>query len=113
MKIYNKSCCITGLNIPEINIASHIIPWAKDEAKRLDPTNGLCLSATYDAAFDGNLISLDDDYRIIRSKNIREYSTTECVNEYFIKKEGMKINLPDKYKPNKDYLAVHRQRGEY
>ena len=113
LSIYNQSCCITGLNIPEINRASHIIPWAADETKRLEPANGLCLSATYDAAFDRNLITLDDDYRIILSKNIREYATVECVNEYFIKKEGMKINLPDKYKPNKDYLAIHRQCGEY
>lgn len=113
LSIYNQSCCITGLNIPAINRASHIIRWADNAEKRLDPTNGLCLSATYDAAFDRNLISLDDDYCIILSKNIREYSTNECVNEYFIKKEGVKINLPDKFKPNKDYLAEHRAKGEY
>ncbi len=113
LQLYNQSCCITGLNIPEINRASHIIRWADDDKKRLDPTNGLCLSATYDAAFDRNLISLDDDYRIILSKNIRDYTTNESVKEHFLKKEGVKINLPDKYKPNKDYLAVHRQCGEY
>jgi len=113
LSIYNQSCCITGLNIPDLNRASHIIPWSKDEAKRLDPTNGLCLSATYDAAFDRNLISLDDDYRLILSKNLREYATNNCVKEYFLKKEGMKIDLPEKYKPNKDYLTVHRNQGDY
>jgi len=113
LSIYNQSCCITGLNIPEINRASHIIPWAKDEKKRLDPTNGLCLSATYDAAFDRNLISLDDDYRIILSKNLRDYVTNKSINEYFLKKEGMTINLPNKFKPNKNYLAEHRKHGQY
>lgn len=113
MSIYNQSCCITGLNIPEINRASHIIPWAEDETKRLDPSNGLCLSATYDAAFDRNLISLDDDYRIILSKNIHDYSSSECVKKYFIKKEGTKISLPSRYKPNKAYLAEHRKKGDY
>ena len=29
--------------------ASHIVEWAKDKANRLNPENGLCLSATYDA----------------------------------------------------------------
>lgn len=113
LKIYNQSCCITGLDIPEINRASHIIPWAEDDSKRLDPRNGLCLSATYDAAFDRNLISLDEDYRIIVSKNIKEYGTKRCVKEYFVDKEGMKITLPETYKPSKENLAAHRNNGEF
>jgi len=111
LKIYNQSCCITGLNIPEVNRASHIIPWAADASKRLDPRNGLCLSATYDAAFDRNLISLDDDYRMIVSNDIKEHYSNESVTEYFLSKEGMEIMLPAKYKPGKDYLAVHRDKG--
>ena len=108
LRIYNQSCCITGLNIPEINRASHIVPWAENKKIRLDPANGLCLSATYDAAFDKHLISLDDDYRIIISKTINDYYTSNSANEYFIKKQGMKINLPNTYKPNKDFLEIHR-----
>jgi len=111
LKIYNQSCCITGLNIPDVNRASHIIPWAEDASKRLDPRNGLCLSATYDAAFDRCLISLDDEYRMIISSDIKEHYTNESVNEYFVRKEGTQITLPASYKPSKDYLAVHRARG--
>lgn len=113
LKIYNQTCCITGLNIPEINRASHIIPWAKDASKRLDPRNGLCLSATYDAAFDRNLISLDDDYRIIVSKEISDHYTRESVSEYFMRKEGVKIKLPESYLPHKKYLSEHREIGTY
>ncbi|MFT6908397.1 MAG: putative restriction endonuclease [Oleiphilaceae bacterium] len=108
LKIYNQSCCITGLNIPEINRASHIVPWVDDKTIRLDPANGLCLSATYDAAFDKHLISLDEDYRIIISKNINDFYTSNSVNEYFIKKKGVKINLPNSYLPKKSYLEIHR-----
>lgn len=111
LKIYNQSCCITGLDIPEVNRASHIIPWAEDVSKRLDPRNGLCLSATYDAAFDKNLISLDDQYRMIISKDITDYYTSESVKEYFINKEGIKITLPSSYYPHKDYLENHRSKG--
>ncbi len=113
MEIYSHSCCITGLNIPQVNRASHIVPWADDANKRLDPSNGLYLSATYDAAFDKNLISLDDDYRIILAKGIKDHYTRESVNEYFIKKEGMKISLPKKYLPNKEYLVQHRKSGGF
>jgi len=113
LRIYNKSCCITGLNIPEVNRASHIIPWAEDKTIRLDPRNGLCLSATYDAAFDKHLISLDDDYRLVLSKGIADYYTNESVQAYFKDKEGMPIMLPSKYLPNKTNLAVHRKNGEF
>lgn len=108
LQIYNQSCCITGLNIPEVNRASHIVPWVDDKRIRLDPANGLCLSATYDAAFDQHLISLDEDYRIILSKHINDFYTTSSVNEYFIKKQGLKINLPNSYQPKKSYLEIHR-----
>jgi len=113
LKIYDHSCCITGLNIPEINRASHIIPWAKDTRKRLDPRNGLCLSATYDAAFDRNLISLDDDYRMIVSKEISDFYTRGSVREYFMKKEGQQIRLPESYLPNREYLREHRKIGSF
>jgi putative restriction endonuclease len=108
LKIYNSTCCITGLNVPEINIASHIVPWVEDKKIRLDPANGLCLSATYDAAFDKHLISLDEDYRLIISKNINDFFTSSSVNEHFKKKQGMKIALPSHYQPNQTYLEAHR-----
>lgn len=109
--IYSDTCCITGLTIPQVNRASHIIPWSEDEAKRLDPSNGLYLSATYDAAFDQRLISLDDDYRIILSKDIKEYCPSESVKTYFLRVEGNQIALPKRYLPNKEYLEVHRKKG--
>jgi len=40
---YESKCCLTGIAAPELLRASHIIPWSKSEARRLDPHNGLCL----------------------------------------------------------------------
>ncbi|MFT5116209.1 MAG: putative restriction endonuclease [Parasphingorhabdus sp.] len=113
LKIYNESCCITGLDIPEVNRASHIIPWSEDLSKSLNPRNGLCLSATYDAAFDKKLISLDEDYRIIISKEISDYYSNSSVEAYFYKKEGQKITLPNSYLPHQDYLEDHRRKGNF
>lgn len=111
--IYNDSCCITGLNLPELNIASHIVPWGEDEKIRLDPSNGLLLSATYDAAFDRHLISFDDDYRLLLSKKLRDYCTSVCFREYFLDKQGEEISLPNRFLPNKKYLEKHRSLGEF
>ena len=38
---YNNRCCITGISNPELLIASHIIPWSKDEKNRMNPMKGL------------------------------------------------------------------------
>jgi putative restriction endonuclease len=62
---YGHRCCLTGIPIPQVLRASHIIPWSHDASNRLNPVNGHCLAATYDAAFDAHLISFDDDLRLI------------------------------------------------
>ena len=49
---YNTKCAITSIDIPELLLASHIMPWSKNEEHRLNPENGICLSALYDMAFD-------------------------------------------------------------
>jgi len=55
---YNNKCCITGLAQPELLIASHIVPWSKNESIRLSPMNGLCLNALHDKAFNSGFISI-------------------------------------------------------
>jgi len=38
---YNFQCCITGLAVPKLLVASHIVPWRVDAANRLNPKNSL------------------------------------------------------------------------
>ncbi len=110
---YRGRCCITGLNISAVNRASHIIGWAKDPTKRLDPRNGLYLSATYDAAFDKHLISLDDDYRLILSTDLKEFHTQDSFKKYFQSIEGKPIEVPLVMPPSKSYLELHRNEGRF
>lgn len=63
--IYEYRCCLTGIEVPEVLRASHIIPWSGSKNTCLNPENGLCLSASYDAAFDKHLITFDEDYRLV------------------------------------------------
>lgn len=105
---YGGKCCVTGLNVPEILRASHIVAWAEDVKNRMNPENGLCLSATYDAAFDKHLISFDNDYRMILSSQIKEYFTAEVTKEYFLNFEGNKIVSPLMFPPDKKLLEKHR-----
>lgn len=62
MKRWNRRCAVTGLSRPELLRASHIKPWSSsNNQERLDPSNGLLLAIAYDAAFDGGLITFDDE----------------------------------------------------
>lgn len=106
---FDYKCCVTGLDVPQVLRASHIVGWADDKANRMNPENGLCLSATYDAAFDKHLISFDDNYRMILSKEIKDYFTNEVTKQYFETYEGKQIALPSQYLPSKTLLERHRE----
>ncbi len=71
---YDFRCAITGINVPELPIASHIIPWAENEENRLNPENGICLSPLYDKAFDKGFIGISPEYRVLISKDLKEYT---------------------------------------
>lgn len=62
MADWQGRCPLTGITEPALLRASHIVPWAacESDADRLDPTNGLLLSALWDAAFDAGLATFDD-----------------------------------------------------
>lgn len=106
---YGSKCCITGLSVPDILRASHISPWAEDEKNRLNPENGLCLSATYDAAFDSHLISFDEHYRLVVSKEIKDHYTDAAAKSYFLNREGQTMSLPTKFLPSQPLLEKHRE----
>ncbi|NCA81973.1 MAG: HNH endonuclease [Opitutae bacterium] len=104
---YRTQCCVSGLNVPEVLRASHIIGWADDEANRLNPANGLCLSATYDAAFDRHLISFDEDYRMVFSPVLNEYYGNQAFQVQFRAFEGQPLSMPKRFRPDQEFLRKH------
>lgn len=107
---YEEHCAITGINIPELLMAGHIVPWSESTPQqRLNPENGICLSALYDKAFDRGLITISpDDYTIQLSSALREYNTQEYFERHFGIIAGRQITLPIEHCPNPDFLAYHR-----
>jgi putative restriction endonuclease len=106
---YNLKCCITGLSIPDFLVASHILPWSKDEKNRLNPHNGLCLNSIHDKAFDKGFITVTEDYKIKISKYLNEYKKEKAVTDFFLNYENHSIVLPDKFLPSKDFLKYHHK----
>lgn len=107
LESYNHRCAISGLAIPELLVASHIIPWSEDESRRADPTNGIALNALYDKAFDRKLISFDENFRLVLSDRIKKQYKDEMVKEYFLEFEGKELEMPYRFLPDLSALYRH------
>ena len=103
---YDSACCITGLPIPELLIASHIVPLALDIENRTNPRNGLCLNALHDRAFDAGLITIDASFRVVTSSRVRSVESGKA--EFIAGSEGAKIRMPSRFLPSQDLLDFHR-----
>ena len=108
LSAYNERCCITGLAIPRLLVASHIVPWRIDKANRVNPRNGLLLSALHDKAFDSGLITINDDLTVRVSprhgtNNNGFYSTAIAMYD------GRSIHHPERFSPDREFLSYHRE----
>jgi putative restriction endonuclease len=105
---YGHRCCITGNPVPELLRASHIVPWSQNETHRANPRNGLCLAATFDAAFDRGLITLDDKFCVLLSPKLKTYLPNPELERTFLEAEGRRITLPEKNLPDLGLIAQHK-----
>ena len=109
LNAYDVRCCISGINVPRLLVASHIKPWGKFPDERLNPRNGLCLSSLHDAAFDSGLITLGESLDVILSKRLKKFFPQPTLEQNFIPFDGKPIRLPDKLaEPDADFLRYHR-----
>lgn len=103
---YQNKCCMSGVSLPVLLNASHIVPWAADKENRLNPRNGLCLSTLHDRAFDKGLITVTLDYRVRVSKRLK--ATKDLFTKStLIALDGQPITLPEKFRPNPEFLQFH------
>ena len=109
LNAYGVRCCITGIQVPRLLVASHIKPWSEFPEHRLNPCNGLCLSTLHDAAFDAGLITLDERFAVVLSKRLKSFFPQKALEANFAAYEGTSIRLPEKLAlPNTAFLEFHR-----
>jgi putative restriction endonuclease len=104
---FENKCCITGIAEPTLLNASHIVPWGMDVKNRHNPANGLCLSATFDRAFDRDLITLDRAHSVVISKSLLAHHRSKT-RDYFLPFEGIAIIPPARFDPDPAFLNWHR-----
>jgi predicted restriction endonuclease len=105
---YGTRCAVTGLAMPDLLVASHIIPWSSSIERRADPTNGICLNALFDRAFDRGLMTIDEDYRVIVSRRLHDAAHAADLSCSLRQGHGRRIHLPHRLAPDPGALSLHR-----
>ena len=110
LSAYEHRCCITGIKLDSLLIASHIKPWRDSNpfTERTNPSNGLCLNALHDKAFDNGLITILPNYTIRVSTKLPK----ETVDNKLLslnRLNGQRITLPIRFVPSKQFLEYHNE----
>ena len=104
---YQHRCCLTGLAIESLLVASHIKPWRDSDPKteRLLASNGLLLNAFHDKAFDKGLITFDDSLRLVVSRKVKHDPVNDA---WLFAFRGKQIERLLVMPPAREFLEFHR-----
>src|SRR5476651_2476554 len=110
---FDNHCCITGLNFPELLVASHILPWSQDKHNRLNPKNGLALNTLHDKAFDCGLITITEDLKVKISPLFQKHAHLESIQQNFLNYDGKDLLDAKKFSPDIEFLKIHNERFKF
>jgi predicted restriction endonuclease len=103
---YGFRCAITGVATKGFLVASHIVPWSKDQSIRIDPSNGICLSLLVDRAFETGYLKIEDDLTIhIDWDRVGDDQVLRSQLEPY---DGQTLSSPAKEAPRPEYLRRRR-----
>ncbi len=103
---YGNRCAITGVATNDFLVASHIVPWSKDQSIRLDPSNGVCLSLLVDRAFEKGYLVIEDDLTI-RIDWVR-VGNDQPLRSQLEPYDEQKLSAPANGAPRPEYLRRRR-----
>ena len=103
-KVWQGRCVITGASAPRLVQATHIKPWQdSNNEERLDPYNGLLMSALYTTAFNAGLISFDGEGSLLLSSSVDDWQW----DQLGIRRKSWIAGLKPEHEP---YLEYHRDK---
>lgn len=104
---FENTCSLTGISELRVLVASHIRPWSVDQQNRLNPSNGLCFSATLDRAFDAGLITVSAQLTCMVSRRLVTHQSAATA-AFFLAYEGKALARPQKIALLEEALNWHR-----
>lgn len=107
MARFDNQCAVSGLKLKALIVASHIIPWSKDEERRADPANGIALNSLYDKAFDEGYMTFDEDLRVCLAKDLKSHLEDSALCKRLLDVEGFPMRTRN-FKPDPKAMEYHR-----
>ncbi len=107
---YNSRCCVTGLSIPQLLTASHIVPWSIDVKNRTNPRNGLCLNAIHDRAFDCGLLTVTPELKVKISPTLKKNLAELGARDFLWRYDHALISRPERFAPDPEFLRYHNEK---
>ena len=101
---FKHACCVCGIDLPHMLIASHIKPFRDCGyiVEAMDSNNGLLLCRNHDYLFDQGYMSFDDDGHILLTSECLEKQDLYNVHNDFI------LNQKHMTDSRKKFLEYHR-----
>jgi hypothetical protein len=101
---YRSQCAVCELPIPELLVASHIVPWSVDPALRMNPTNGICLCSLHDRAFDTGILSISPEYTVRIRHDVAKLTEPAVVAPMLNQFADQQVHLPERWRPDATLL---------
>lgn len=101
---YSGRCALTGIEDKRLLNASHIVAWKDDVRNRINPSNGICLNALHDRAFDRHIITFDEDCRMKIASRVPNIAKRELERV-----DSGRLELPNRFLPDQTLLEKHRR----
>lgn len=104
---YSSSCAVCSIKHRELLDAAHIISDSKPKGDPIVP-NGISLCKIHHAAFDGNLIGIRPDYKIVVNADLLNEVDGPMLRHGIQEIHGSTIQLPHslKLKPDTERLDI-------
>ena len=104
----HKMCPVTGVDNPDLLIASHIKAWKRPctNLERLDPHNGLLLAPHIDKLFDRGFISFSSEGKLL----VRDKATEAVLAQWKI---SLDKRIPITGDAQRAYLDYHRKQHNF
>lgn len=103
---YETRCPVSGVDHPALLDVAHILSWSEHPDYRADLGNVLPLSKTHHAAFDRELFTIDEEYRI---QVHPEFETeSELLQQTILQQAGEPLHLPER-SVNPTYLKRYNE----
>jgi len=107
---HDRTCPVSGVDYPGLLDVAHVLSWSEYPGHRADLANVLPLSKTHHAAFDRELFTIDEDYRLCVNPEFETES--DLLQRTIVEREGERISIPDgSLKPQ--YVTEHNTALEW